>query len=166
MCHRTADKDNPDSVDLDAPLSDGCLREHFSQLREFFLLMRRYDLTIKPGKFVLFATWVKYCGLALMRGRRAPDPEKTAAVIRWDWRANKTPTHMKAFLGFIPWYSSYVRGYAKLAAPLMESLKGLDVTKKQQKESKASCKNQSTSDRDVSPKEAANPVMRFFGLKR
>ena len=68
--------------------------------------MRRYCLTIKPGKFVLFATRVKFCGHVLMRGQRAPDPEKTAAVMRWDWRAIKTPTHMKAFLGFTQWSPS------------------------------------------------------------
>ena len=162
VCHGTADKDNPDPVDLDAPLSDRCLREHFSQLREFFLLMRTYRLTIKPGKFVLFATRVNLCGHVLMRGRGAPDPEKTAAVMRWDWRAIKTPTHMKAFLGFTQWYSLYVRGYAKLAAPLMESLKGLDVTKKQRKESKASRKNQSTSGPDVTPQEAAKSRNEIF----
>ena len=62
--------------------------------------------------------------------------------------------------------SLYVRGYAKLAAPLMESLKGLDVTKKQRKESKASRKNQSTSDLDVTPQEAAKSRNEIFGLKR
>ena len=162
VCHGTADKDNPDSVDLDAPLSGRCLREHSSQLWEIFLLMRRYRLTIKPGKFVLFATRVKFRGHVLMRGRRAPDPEKTAAVMRWDWRAIKTPRHMKAFLGFTQWYSLYVQGYAKLAAPLMESLKGLDVTKKRRKSSKASRENQSTSGPDVTPQEAAKSRNEIF----
>ena len=120
VCHGTPDKDNPDPVDLDAPLSDRCLREDFSQLQELFLLMRRYRLTIKPGKIVLFATRVKFGGHVLMRGQMAPDPEKTAAVMRWDWRAIKTPKHMKALLGFTQWYSLYVRGHARLAAPLVE----------------------------------------------
>ena len=69
---------------------------------------------------------------------------------------------MKAFLGFTQWYSLYVRGYAKLAAPLMESLKGLDVTKKQRKESKASRKNRSTSGPDVTPQEAAKSRNEIF----
>ena len=69
---------------------------------------------------------------------------------------------MKAFLGFTQWYSLYVRGYAKLAAPLMESLKGLDVTKKQRKESKASRKNQSTSGPDLTPQEAAKSRNEIF----
>ena len=156
------DKYNPDPVDLDAPLRDRCLREHFSQLRGFFLLMQRYRLTIKPGKFVLFATRVKFCGHVLMTRRRAPDLEKTAAVMRWDWHAIKTTTHIKAFLGFTHLYFLYVRGYAKLAAPLMLSLKGLDLTKKQRKESKASRKNQSTSGRDVTPQEAAKSRNEIF----
>ena len=144
VCHGTADNNNPDPVDLDARLSDRCLREHFSQLPECFLLMRRYHLTIQPGKFVLFATRVKFYGHVLMRGQRAPDPEKTAAVMRWDWCAIRTRTHMKAFLWFTQWYSLYVRGYAKLAAPVMESWRGPDVTKKQGKVCKASWKSRST----------------------
>ena len=55
--------------------------------------------------------------------------------MRWTWQSIRTPTHMKAFLGFTQWYALYVRGYAKLAA-LMESLKGLNVTKKQRKGNK------------------------------
>ena len=108
VCCGTADKDNPDPLDLDAALRDRCLREYFSQLREFILLMRRYHLTMKPGRFVLFATRLKLCFHVLMRGRRAPDPEKTAAPLRSDWRAIKRPTLMKAFLGFTQWYSLYV----------------------------------------------------------
>ena len=120
VCHGTADKDNQDPVGFDAPIADGCLWEHFSQLREFLLLMRRYRHSIKPGRSVFFATRVKFGCHVLMRGRRAPDPEKTAAVMCWDWRAMKTAAHMKAFLGFTQWYSLYVQGYAKLAASLME----------------------------------------------
>ena len=61
--------------------------------------------------------------------------------MRWTWQSTRTPTHMKAFLGFTQWYALYVRGYAKLPAPLMESLKGLDVTKKQRKGNKKMRKN-------------------------
>ena len=136
VCHETTDKDNPALVSLDDPLSDRCLPEHYAPLREIVSIMRRYRLTIEPGKYVLFATRVKFCAHGLMRGRRAADPENTAAVMHWTWQSIRTPTHMKAFLGFTQWYALYVRGYAKLAAPLMGSLKGLDVTKKQGKGNK------------------------------
>ena len=67
VCHGTADKDNPDPVSLDDPLSDRCLLDHYAQLREFFSIMRRCRLTIRPGNYVLFATRVKFCGHVLMR---------------------------------------------------------------------------------------------------
>ena len=155
VCHGSPDRDNPDPASLDDPLSDRCLREHYSQLREFFSVMRKYRLAIKPGKYVLFATRVKFCGHVILRGRRTPDPEKTAAVMRWHWRSITTPTHMKAFLGFTQWYAVYVRGYAKLAAPLMEALKGLDMTKKQRKENKDVRKKQAALSSQMTPEEAA-----------
>ena len=52
----------------------------------------------------------------------------------------------KGFKGGLAWIKpsrkdmAVTLSYSKLAAPLMESLKGLDVTKKQRKESKASQK--------------------------
>ena len=82
VCHGTAETDSPDRVDLDAPLSDYCLREHSCLLLEFVLLMRRRCLTIEPGKFFLSAARLKLCGHVLIRGRRASDLEKTAAVMR------------------------------------------------------------------------------------
>ena len=99
VCHGSAETDSPDRMNSDAPLSDSCLREHSSQLRDFVLLMTRRCLTIEPGKFFLFATRLKFCGHVLIGGRRASDLEKTAAVMRWDWPPIKTPRHMKAFPG-------------------------------------------------------------------
>ena len=86
VCHGSPDGDNPDLASLDDTLSDRCLREHYSQLREFVSVMRKYRLTIKPGKYVLFATQVKFCGHVILRGRRTPDPKKAAAVMRWHLR--------------------------------------------------------------------------------
>ena len=75
--------------------------------------------------------------------------------MRWTWQSIRTLTHMKAFLGFTQWYALYVRGYAKLAALLMESLKGLDVTKKQRKGSKEMRKKQMASGPEMTPQAAA-----------
>ena len=38
---------------------------------------------------------------------------------------------MKAFLGFTQWYAVYVKGYAKMVAPLNDALKGMCITKAQ-----------------------------------
>ena len=155
VCHGSPDRDNTDPASLDDPLSDRCLREHYSQLREFFSVMRKYRLTIKPGKYDLLATRDTFCGHVKLRGRRTPDPEKTAAVMHWHWRSITTPTHTKAFLGFTQWYAVYVCGYAKLAAPLMEALKGLDVTKKQRKENEDVRKKQAALSSQMTPEGAA-----------
>ena len=89
--------DNEDNPDLDALVTDSCLREHESELRRFLQRMDDCDLTIKPSKMLLFVQRVRFCGQILCRGRRCPDPEKTASVQRWRWQDIHTPTQLKAF---------------------------------------------------------------------
>ena len=162
VCHGTPNKDNPDPVSLDDPLSDRCLLDHYAPLRECFSIRRCHRLTIKPGKYVLLAGRVKFCGHVLMRGRRAPELEKTAAVMRWTSHSIRTPTHVKAFLGLSQWYAPYVRGYAKLAALLIESLKGLDVTRKQRKGNNKLRKKQMASEPEMTPQAAAATKSQIF----
>ena len=63
---------------------------------------------------------------------------------------------------FTQWYALYVRGYAKLADPLMESLKGLDVTKKQRKGIKEMRKKQMASGPEMTPRAAAAAKKEIF----
>ena len=122
--------DTEDNPDLDALVTDSCLRQHESELRRFLQRMDDCDLTIKPSKMLLFVQRVHFCGQILCRGRRCPDPEKTASVQRWRWQDIHTPTQLKAFLGFAQWYALYIDRFADLAAPLTDALRGLDLTKK------------------------------------
>ena len=122
--------DTEDNPDLDALVTDSCLRQHESELRRFLQRMDDCDLTIKPSKMLLFVQRVRFCGQILCRGRRCPDPEKTASVQRWRWQDIHTPTQLKAFLGFAQWYALYIDKFADLAAPLTDALRGLDLTKK------------------------------------
>ena len=69
---------------------------------------------------------------------------------------------MKAFVGFTQWYAVYVRGYATLAVPLMEALKGLDVTKSQRKENKDVRKKQGSLSSQMTPEEAARARNKIY----
>ena len=62
------------------------------------------------------------------------DPAKTAAIARWTPEMIRTPTHMKAFLGFVQWYSMYIDHFGHLSAPLTDSLRCLELTKKGEKQ--------------------------------
>ena len=122
-----------DPREPDKEVSSECLEKHYHELREFFLLMRKYKLTIKPSKYQLFVRKVKFLGHILARGRRFADPEKTAMVKRWAPEDIKTPTHLKSFLGFTQFYAGYIKGYAHLTTPLTDALRGLELTKQQKK---------------------------------
>ena len=122
--------DTEENPDLDALVTDSCLRQHESELRRFLQRMDDSDLTIKPSKMLLFVQRVRFCDQMLCRGRRCPDPEKTASAQRWRWQDIHTPTQLKAFLGFTQWYALYIDKFADLAAPLTDALCGLELTKK------------------------------------
>jgi len=57
----------------------------------------------------------------LREGRRSPAPGKLLAIQKWE--APRTVTQLRGFLGLTNYYSGYVKGYAGLAAPLMDLLK-------------------------------------------
>ena len=132
VCHGTPDsEDNPE---FDVPPTEECLERYFREIWQFFEIMERACLTIKPSKFQLFVRRVRFCGQILMKGRRTVDPAKTAAIARWTPEMIRTPTHMKAFLGFVQWYAVYIDHFGHLSAPLTDSLRGLELTKKGKKQ--------------------------------
>ena len=61
-------------------------------------------------------------------------PAKTAAIARWTPEMIRTPTHMKAFLGFVQSASMYTHCFGHLSAPPTDSLRGLELTKKGRKQ--------------------------------
>ena len=132
VCHGTPDtEDNPE---FDVRPKVECLERHFQELWRFFEIIERARLIIKPTKFQLFVHRVRFCGQILMKGPRMVDPAKTSAVARWTPEMIRTPTHMKAFLGFVQWYSMYTDRFGHLSAPLTDSLRGLELTKKGKKQ--------------------------------
>ena len=120
-------EDNPD---LDAPVTDGCLGQHYEDLCQILTCLRDWQLSIRPSKAFLSSRRLCFCGQILERGRRSADPQKVAAVSRWDWQDIWTPTHLKAFLGLAEWYPFYIDKSSDYAAPLTDALRGLDSTRR------------------------------------
>ena len=111
-------------------MTDGCIRQHYEDLCSILTCLQDWQLSIKPSKVFLSLRRVRFCGQILERGRRSADPEKVAAVSRWDWRDIRTPIHLKSFLGLAQWYAFYIDKFADHTAPLTDALRGLDFTKK------------------------------------
>ena len=111
-------------------MTDGCIRQHYEDLCHILTCLRDWQLSIKQSKVFLFLRHVLFSGQILKRGRGSADPEKVAAVSRWNWRNIRTPTHLKAVLGLAQWYANNIDKFADHAAPLTDALRGLDLMKK------------------------------------
>ena len=97
------------------------LANHSRDLREVLTTLAEQKIFVDPKKAHLFMKEVEFCGHILREGRRSPAPGKLRAIQKWE--RPKTISQLRGFLGLTNYYSGYVRGYANLAAPLMDMLK-------------------------------------------
>ena len=81
----------------------------------------KHRLVASYNKTQVFRAVVEFCGHMLSAGVRNPPPGKLLAVER-SVRPT-TITGLLGFLGFAKYYSSYVRGYAGIVAPLQDLMK-------------------------------------------
>ena len=81
-------------------------------------------MTVKPSKVHLFKRVVQYVGHILKDGCRFPSPTTISSIKEWKWESIVTAKQMKGFLGLMGWYQVHIKGFAELAAPLMNALKG------------------------------------------
>ena len=68
-------------------------------------------------------TMIKFCGHLLFGGKRKAALSKLQAIEDWQPEMVKTITHLIGFLGLCQYYSTYVKNFAHIAAPLTEELK-------------------------------------------
>ena len=94
---------------------------HYHQVKRVLEVLKANKLVLDPKKCDFFMRRVEFCGHVMENGTRRPAPGKLMAVEKWP--PPNTVTKMRAFLGFANYYSSYVRNFADMAAPLMDKLK-------------------------------------------
>jgi hypothetical protein len=83
--------------------------------------LKEFCLFGDKKKCSLFEPEVEFCGHLLGGGQRKPSPGKLLAVQKWGPPPNISA--LRAFLGVVNYYSSYVPMFADSAAPFMEKLK-------------------------------------------
>lgn len=73
-------------------------------------------LKLKPSKYELFQTQVKFLGHIVSRKGVTADPEKIKAVK--EWTTPSCQTEVRTFLGFTGYYCRFCPDYASITNPL------------------------------------------------
>ena len=100
---------------------EDALEAHLRDLRRVLDLLKEESLIADIHKCKLFVREVEFCGHILGKGVRRPAPGKLMAIEKWE--PPRTVSELRAFLGFTNYYSSYIKEYSKIAAPLQDRLK-------------------------------------------
>ncbi len=92
--------------------------EHLQHLDMVLCKLRGVNLKLNPNKCSFAAKNITFLGHVVSKGGTKSDPGKIEAVLHFP--QPRTVTNVKSFLGLTGYYRKYVKGYARLAAPLFE----------------------------------------------
>ena len=109
-----------------ATVGDGLIEQelvdlHEKQLNMFLDIQDKNQIICGPKRGRLFLESVDICGSLLRDGTRQPSPGKLLAIQKW--KRPETISALRGFLGCCNFYHTFVKDYAKYAAPLTEVLK-------------------------------------------
>jgi len=95
--------------------------EHLQHIKMVLDTIRKERLSLKTKKCHFFQYEVKFLGHIISKNGIKPDPENVQAVS--DWAEPQSQTQVRSFLGLTTYFKRFIKGYAKIAAPLMELTK-------------------------------------------
>ena len=94
---------------------------HEKQLNMVLDILDKNQLICGPKKGKLFLESVAFCGSLLRNRTRQPSSGKLFAIQKW--KRPETISALRGFLGCFNFYHTFVKDYARYAAPLTELLK-------------------------------------------
>jgi hypothetical protein len=97
------------------------LEEHAIHLRQALEVLRANQLKAKLKKCIFATDQVEYLGHIISAAGVQTDPGKIKEIV--EWKAPKTITKLRGFLGLTGYYRRFVKGYATICKPLHEVLK-------------------------------------------
>ena len=107
------------------PLPDETHEEHLARhqgyVHKIFDKLKKFDLYLKPEKCSFEQTKIDFLGVVVGDSQIQMDPSKIKAVK--EWPKPKTPTKVRAFLGFTGYYCYFIKGYSLIARPLLHLTK-------------------------------------------
>jgi hypothetical protein len=97
------------------------LDEHIARLKEVFQRIQGAGLKLKPKKCDFLRESVNFLGHLVDSNGIRTDPEKISKIK--DWPRPTSVTEVRTFIGLTSYYRKFIKGYAKIAAPLHELTK-------------------------------------------
>ena len=97
------------------------LEDHLVHLEKVFDRLRQNRLYVKKEKCEFAQTDIKFLGHLISKSQIRTDGAKVATIQ--DWLASTKVTELQSFLGLANYYRRFIKGYSKIACPLMDLLK-------------------------------------------
>ena len=102
--------------------------EHLRRMRVVFDCLCEHDLKLKPSKCEVFKLEINY--LAHHVSQKGVLPSKKNLESMAQWPPPDTYTKVKSFVGLVGHYRCFIKGFAKIAAPLYDLTSGDNKDKK------------------------------------
>ena len=104
--------------------------EHLQRMRVVFDCLRMHGLKLKPTKCELFKTEINYLAHHVSKAGVLPSKKNLVSIA--ECLPPKTYTSIKSFVGLVGHYQWFIKGFAKIAAPLYDLISGDNCSKKKE----------------------------------
>lgn len=105
--------------------------EHYQHITVVLQTLKDAGLKANMKKCEFFKPELIFLGHVVTEAGLKPDPSKVNTVV--EWPHPKSVYEVRSFLGLANYFRRYIQGYAKVAAPLTDLLKGLTSADKKGK---------------------------------
>ncbi|KAL6491090.1 hypothetical protein MHYP_G00014350 [Metynnis hypsauchen] len=98
--------------------------DHVTNLKQILGRLRACGIKLRPTKCELFRRQVRYVGRLVSGEGVQIDPKDLEAVRQLGERRPATVGEVRALLGFLSYYRSFIQDFSRLARPLFELIQG------------------------------------------
>lgn len=95
-------------------------QEHVKDLRRVFHRLREHGVKLRPKKCEFFKRQVRYVGRLVTSEGVQIDPKDLEAVLHLKERGPKNVGEVRALLGFLGYYRSFIQDFSRIARPLFK----------------------------------------------
>ena len=99
---------------------------HVEDVRRVLCQLRASGIKLRPNKCDLFKRQVRYVGRLVSGEGVQIDPKDLEAVTQFKERKPTTVREVRALLGFLSYYRSFIQDFSRVARPLFELRQNLE----------------------------------------